>query len=220
MTTTTSSPPTSFVVCRDFCGLPISNPGRTDHAEDCGATEADIARLDTELAILLAKNSNAAANGSPGAANGTVDGHDAHIHHGPDPAQPPPQEKKGKQDLSHLWKEPKLKTDWVFVMQAKIDKGEVVLGGIAAGKACIGKITVEHEGAMLEVGCPHKSAVRSIRKNECSLEKKHTETLAQVCFVHAVIGLGSGEAVAGLGPLFGPQDDHAHDEHAHEHAES
>lgn len=233
MTTTITSPPKTYVVCETFCGLPISHPGREDHADDCGATDADIARIDTELAILLAKNANAATaevQPEPKPLNGyldgetrkgTVDGKDANIHHGEDPAKPKPADKPKKKDLSHLWKEPALKIAWVFEMQAKIDRGEILLGGIMAGKACIGKMTaLDHEdGATVEVSCPHKSAVRSVLKSVCSREKKHTETLAQVCFVHGIIGLGSGEPVAGLGPLFGPQDDHD-DEHEHEHAES
>lgn len=212
--------PKTFVVCKDFCGLPISHPGREDHAQDCGASEADIARLDTELAILLTKNASAAeaaagsaSTASPnGAPNATVDGQNAHIHHGPDPTKPPAPDKK--KNVVHLWKDPTLKVAWVFAMQKQLDEDAVTLGGIAAGKACIGKSTFRdpEDGAMVEVDCPHRPMLRTVRKNECDLKHTHTETLAQACLIHSILGIGSGQPVAGLGPLFGEQgkagDDH------------
>lgn len=66
MSTTTITEKDVHVTCSEFCGLPISETGeagKAQHAEDCGATEADLAKLDRDLGVArihAAKNSDEA----------------------------------------------------------------------------------------------------------------------------------------------------------------
>lgn len=130
----------------------------------------------------------------------TVDGQPARISH-----DKPKGQKIEKVDYSHLWRDPVILVGDVTELQRKIDDGEITLGGIAAGKACIGKATFtdQTDGSSVEVACPHKCFARTVRANECSLEHTHTETLEQVCLIHAVFSWGGEMPAAGKGPLFG-----------------
>jgi hypothetical protein len=130
----------------------------------------------------------------------TVDGTSAKIKH-----DKPKGQKIEKVDYSHLWRNPNLDIDMVLDLQQRIDDGELTMGGIAAGKACIGKgsFTDPNDGSTVEVGCPHKCFARTVRKNECSLEHTHSETLEQVCLIHAITAWGAEIPPAGNGPLFG-----------------
>lgn len=132
----------------------------------------------------------------------TVDGVAAKIKHGTAPKGP----KIEKVDYSHLWRDPLVSHTDIISLQRKIDDGEFTIGGIAAGKACIGKTTAvdPSDGATVEVGCPHKCFARKVRKNECDLEHTHSETLEQVCLIHAISSWGGDVPPAGNGPLFGP----------------
>lgn len=132
----------------------------------------------------------------------TVDGQQATIKHGRGPKGP----KIEKVDYSHLWSDPNVDADMVYDLQEKIDDGTLMIGGIAAGKACIGKATFKDptDGSNVEVACPHKCFARTVRANECSLEHTHTETLEQVCLIHAITAWGAEIPPAGHGPLFPP----------------
>lgn len=132
----------------------------------------------------------------------TVDGEKARIDHN---AAGSGQKVGEKVDYSHLWGDPFIDMDWVFALQARIDDGTLTIGGIAAGKACIGKATFTDpkDGSPVEVGCPHRCFARTVRSNECSLEHTHTETLEQVCLIHGIVSWGGLVPAAGNGPLFG-----------------
>lgn len=131
----------------------------------------------------------------------TVDGNAAKIKHNTAPKG----QKIEKVDYSHLWRDPVVDVGMVIDLQQRIDDGELTMGGIAAGKACIGKASFvdQSDGSTVEVGCPHKCFARTVRKNECSLEHTHSETLEQVCLFHAITAWGGEIPPAGNGPLFG-----------------
>lgn len=134
----------------------------------------------------------------------TVDGHDSRVHHHAPNNGAAAGDGEKKQDFTHLWRDPPVDLDWIFDLQNKIDDGNITVGGIAAGKACIGKMSAKAEdGSTVEVSCPHRTFVRSVRSNTCDLEHTHTETLEQICLLHAITSWGGGIAPAGNGPLFG-----------------
>lgn len=134
----------------------------------------------------------------------TVNGVVAKIDH----EKPAKGQKIEKVDYSHLWRDPEIELEDVFALQDRIDDGTLTIGGIAAGKACIGKATFADptDGSRVEVACPHKCFARTVRKNECDLEHTHQETLEQVCLIHGIVTWGGGVPAAGLGPLFPPAD--------------
>lgn len=250
MTTVTESE--IYVSCENYCGLRISHTGesgKNQHAADCGAPLAELARLDSELAVKRIRATAAAeadteldddvpaaqfvcvcneafgtweqlgdhqtATGHQGCATDesdaldddalderedTVDGTAAKIKHGGSKGP-----KVGEKiDYSHLWRDPMIDSEMVYALQAKINDGTLTLGGIAAGKACIGTMSVDPgDGSAVEVGCPNKCFARTVRKNECDLEHVHSETLEQVCLLHSITSWGAGRPLMGAGPLFG-----------------
>jgi hypothetical protein len=207
-----------YVTCDEYCANRISDPN-VDHDKNCGAP---LAYRNSLAKALQAKKIKAAAGSEPiltegGAVlltedgrplmteapkttrkrRGEVDGREANIHHDPPAEEAPP-----ARDYSALWRDPHVDVAWVFALQAKIDAAEIEIGGISAGKACIGKMTADDDGSPVEVDCTHATVLRHIRKNTCNLDHQHSETLAQVCLIHAITSWGGGIAPAGNGPLF------------------
>jgi hypothetical protein len=132
----------------------------------------------------------------------TVDGSKATINHSRGNKGPKAGEKV---DYSHLWRDPEIDSEMVYALQAKINDGTLTIGGIAAGKACVGKATFRDpsDGSNVEVVCPNKCFARTVRKNECDLEHTHSETLEQVCLLHSITSWGAGRPLMDAGPLFG-----------------
>jgi hypothetical protein len=95
------------------------------------------------------------------------------------------------------WKDPQIPEHWIYEAQRAIDNGEIIVGGLQSGKKCVGKQVVDG----YELDCPHLTVMRSVVTNECDLQHKHTETIAQMCLVHWVRKLAAGIEPAGLGPL-------------------
>jgi hypothetical protein len=226
MMSATTLPP--HVTCSEFCGKPIFD-ALTDHDPSCGAPLAERKRLEGELKAVKLRaaadessdddeieyqcscdrgvpfdseddlRAHQAETGHVGAwtFNATtgkeveieVDGARAKLRTGPAreaiPDKPP-------------WADPVVLPEYIYAAQQAIDDSAHMLGGMSAGKKCPGKRVISG----IEIECPHITAVRTVRTNTCDLEHKHTETLMQVCLVHAILLFGAGIPVAGSGPLF------------------
>lgn len=214
-----------------FCKQAITKPGSGEHTFDCAAEMADLDELNRRIIKKLDALAKGARTFTCPVCDDVFDdkadlhahleekGHAAEFHAAHDAEVAPaeiPLEVDGKKaklkrtppapDYSSLWRDPEVDLDWVFELQAKIDSGEIVMGGIEAGKPCAGKITVQpQDEPAVEIACPHKPAMRTIQKNECSLEHTHTKTVDQECAIHFIIAHGGNKPVAGPGPLFGDQ---------------
>lgn len=214
--------PDVYVMCENFCGLRISK--LADHAPECGAPDEERARIETEL---KAKRIAAAASSEPANDDETLDdetldegeiGDDERIARDVEvdaqrarfragSSAQPEEPALGADVLAMLWTDPVVHAEWVTLLQEKIDAGGITIGGAAAGKACRAKKTVDYKGSAVEIACPHKPIIRSVETHECNLEHKHTETLDQVCLIHAVVAWGGERPLAGAGPLFGADDE-------------
>jgi hypothetical protein len=191
MSTTTDTD--VFVLCDRYCGKRIRKP--KDHARDCGASELERAAILKQLSTLKIQ---AAARNGVTETEIEVDAKQARHRH-----SPPPEPAEPKPDYSRFWKDPESVGVDVIELQRRIDGGTILVGGVPASKACAGKQTREIDGTPTEIDCPHKIAFRTIRRNVCNLEHRHTETLEALCVIHTIVHLGGDQPVAGPGPLFG-----------------
>jgi hypothetical protein len=95
------------------------------------------------------------------------------------------------------WQDPQIFDHWVLRAQEAIDEGKIIVGGLLAGKKCVGRQVVDG----YELECPHLTVMRSVVTNECDLQHKHTETIAQMCLIHWIRKLAADIEPAGMGPL-------------------
>ena len=131
----------------------------------------------------------------------TVDGAEANVILGKGGDE---EEDGGKPDYSAYWRDPVVEVGWLHDMQERIDEGNIAIGGVPRpGRLAPASKRATSTGALVEIDCPHRIAMRSVRKNECDLEHTHTETIDAYCLIHAVMAWGAQVPVAGQGPLFG-----------------
>ena len=172
-----------YVVC-EYCQTPIyADKDMAGHATDCGAPLPERKRIDAEV-----KRLDAAVALSEGVTP---------IHPLDSDLDAEMAERRRAQPAPPVWRDPQVEPEWVYVAQAEIDAGKIVIGGLSAGKKCVGKHMVDGH----ELPCPHLTVMRSIQTNECDLQHKHTETIMQLCLIHWVRLLAAGLPPAGLGPL-------------------
>ena len=172
-----------YVVC-EYCQTPIyADRDMAGHAEDCGAPLPERKRIDAEVKRLDAQVAISEGVTPTHPLDADLDEEMAARRQ----SQPPPP----------VWQDPQVEPAWVYVAQQEIDDGKIIIGGLTAGKKCIGKHMVDGH----ELPCPHLTVMRSVEKNECDLQHKHTETIMQLCLLHWIRLLAAELPPAGLGPL-------------------